>query len=110
MKFLIVLAALCVVALAAPGHEEHAEIIKQDSKVDHDGYSFEWETSDHTKHREEGKLVGGDGHDDHGHIEVHGEYKWTDHVDGKEYHVRYTADDHGFQPSGDHLPHLPNDH
>ncbi|XP_075144748.1 larval cuticle protein 65Ab1-like [Haematobia irritans] len=105
MKLVIVLAALCAVAFAAP--DGHAEIVRQDSKVDHDGYSFEWETSDHTKHREEGKVVG-DG--EHGHIVVHGEYKWTDHHDGKEYYVKYTADDNGFQPSGDHLPHLPNDH
>ncbi|XP_075170091.1 larval cuticle protein 9-like [Haematobia irritans] len=99
MKFVIVLAALCVLALAAA--DDHVEILKQDSKVDHDGYSFEWETSDHTKHQEEGKVVGADGKDDHGHIEVHGEYSWKDHH-GKEHSVKYVADKLGYHPSVSH--------
>ncbi|XP_075158531.1 larval cuticle protein 65Ab1-like [Haematobia irritans] len=102
MKFLIVFVALCAVALAAPAHDDHVEILKQDSKVDHDGYSFALETSDGTEHHEEGKVVG---EGEHGHIVVHGSFTWKDHHDGKVYTVNYVADDHGFQPTGDHIPH-----
>ncbi|XP_013117648.1 larval cuticle protein 65Ab1 [Stomoxys calcitrans] len=108
MKFLIVLAALCAVALAAPaGDHDHVEILKQDSKVDHDGYSFDVETSDGTVRHEDGKVTG----DHDGSIVVHGSFTWKDHHDGKVYTVNYVADEHGFQPSGEHLPPLPhNEH
>ncbi|XP_073818580.1 larval cuticle protein 65Ab1-like [Musca autumnalis] len=108
MKFFIVFAGLLAIALAAPtpDHEEHAEIIQLDSNIDHDGYSFVAETSDGTSRHEEGTLkeVKGEDGDEHA-IVVHGEFSWKDHHDGKVYTVKYVADEHGFQPTGEHLPH-----
>ncbi|XP_061393864.1 larval cuticle protein 65Ab1-like [Musca vetustissima] len=109
MKYLIVLAALCALALAAPtsDHEHHAEIVKLDSSVDHDGYHFEAETSDGTSFQEEGKLKDFPGneheHEDHKAIVVHGSYSWKDEHDGKVYTVEYVADEKGFQPKGEHI-------
>lgn len=41
MKLIILIAALFAVAMAAPANEEHVEIVKLDSDVSPDGYSFE---------------------------------------------------------------------
>ncbi|XP_061393860.1 larval cuticle protein 65Ab1-like [Musca vetustissima] len=109
MKFFIVFAALFAIALAAPRPDsEHAEIVKLDSNVEHDGYSFVAETSDGTSRHEEGKLkeVKGEHGDEHA-IVVHGEFSWKDKHDGKVYTVQYVADEHGFQPTGEHIPQLP---
>ncbi|XP_075144750.1 larval cuticle protein 65Ab1-like [Haematobia irritans] len=106
MKFFIVFAALFAVALAAPAHEEHAEIVKLESDVDPEGYHFTAETSDGTSRHEEGKVK--DAGSEHPAIVVHGTFSWKDHVDGKVYTVNYVADEHGFQPTGEHIPQLPH--
>ncbi|XP_013118050.1 larval cuticle protein 65Ab1 [Stomoxys calcitrans] len=106
MKFLIVFAAVCAVVLAAPAPDEHAEILKVQSKVEHDGYSYDAETSDGTVRHEEGKVK--DYGSDHAAIVVHGSFAWKDHHDGKVYTVNYVADEHGFQPTGEHLPQIPH--
>ncbi|XP_013117650.1 larval cuticle protein 65Ab1-like [Stomoxys calcitrans] len=106
MKFLIVFAALCAIALAAPAPDEHAEILKLESDVEPEGYSFAAETSDGTSRHEEGKVK--DVGSEHPALVVHGSYTWKDHVDGKVYTVSYVADEHGFQPTGDHIPVVPH--
>ncbi|XP_061393859.1 larval cuticle protein 65Ab1-like [Musca vetustissima] len=113
MKFFIVFAALFAVALAAPRLDgDHAEIVKLDSNVEHEVISLCKskcaETSDGTSRHEEGKLkeVKGEHGDEHA-IVVHGEFSWNDKHDGKVYTVQYVADEHGFQPTGEHIPQLP---
>ncbi|XP_013116110.1 larval cuticle protein 65Ab1 [Stomoxys calcitrans] len=108
MKFLIVLAALFAIALAVPVPDEHAEILKLESKVEHDGFSYHVETSDGTSHHEEGKVK--DAGSEHAAIVVHGSFSWKDSHDGKVYTVNYVADEHGFQPTGEHIPALPDNH
>ncbi|XP_075158517.1 larval cuticle protein 65Ab1-like [Haematobia irritans] len=104
MKVLIVFAGLLAITWAAPRPNGNAEIIKANSKIDHDNYSMNFETSDGTIRIEEGRLM------DYGKeqaIVVHGSYSWRDQHDGNIYTVHYIADDKGFHPSGDHLPTLP---
>lgn len=102
MKFFIVFAALFVVALAAPV-EHGAEIVRQESDVQPESYSFESETSDGTHRQEDGKLK--DVGSEHEAIVVHGSYSWVDEKTGQKFTVTYVADENGFQPQGEHLPH-----
>ncbi|XP_059216382.1 larval cuticle protein 65Ab1-like [Stomoxys calcitrans] len=100
MKFLIVLAALCAVALAVPRPD--AEIVKQDSDVGPESFEYAYETSDGTKHNEGGQLK--DAGTDHEAIVVHGSYSWVDEKTGEHFTVEYVADENGFQPKGAHIP------
>ncbi|XP_013110226.1 larval cuticle protein 65Ab1-like [Stomoxys calcitrans] len=100
MKLLIVFAALCAVALAAPRPD--AEIVKQDSDVGPESFVYAVETSDGTKHNEEGKLK--DAGTEHEAIVVHGSYSWVDEKTGEHFTVDYVADENGFQPKGAHIP------
>ncbi|XP_054736221.1 larval cuticle protein 65Ab1-like [Anastrepha obliqua] len=101
MKFVIVL--LAVIALAS-AHPE-VEIIKSESDVQPDHYSFDMETSDGTSRHEEGVVKDADS--EHPALVVHGSYTYKDEHDGKEYSVSYVADEYGFQPTGEHIPKLP---
>ncbi|XP_075158505.1 larval cuticle protein 65Ab1-like [Haematobia irritans] len=96
MKFLIVFVALFAIALAAPKPDEHADILKSHSEVDHHHYSFDTETSDGIHRHEHGEVK--DYGKEHA-ILVHGSYSWKDHHDGKVHKVEYYADDHGYHPT-----------
>uniref|UniRef100_A0A1I8N320 Larval cuticle protein 5 n=1 Tax=Musca domestica TaxID=7370 RepID=A0A1I8N320_MUSDO len=100
MKFLIVFVALFAIALAAPRPD--AEILKSESDVGPEGYSFAVATSDGKSHDEDGKLK--DVGTEHEAIVVHGSYSWVDEKTGEKFTVTYVADENGFQPSGAHLP------
>lgn len=63
------------------------------------------ETSDGTSRHEEGQVK--DSGSEHPALVVHGSFTWKDEKDGKTYSVSYVADEHGFQPQGEHLPPLP---
>ncbi|XP_065360287.1 larval cuticle protein 65Ab1-like [Calliphora vicina] len=97
MKFLIVFVALFAVALAAP-----AEIVKQESDVEPEGFHYVSETSDGTYQTADGKLK--DVGTEHEAIVVHGSYSWVDEKTGEKFTVTYVADENGFQPEGAHLP------
>ncbi|EDW33403.1 GL15558 [Drosophila persimilis] len=102
MKFVIVLAfALFAVAAARPSD---VQIVRLDSDVGVEKYSFALETSDGTKKQEDGVLKN-TGHEDEA-IVVHGSYSFVGD-DGVTYTVTYVADENGFQPSGAHLPVAP---
>ncbi|XP_037941262.1 larval cuticle protein 65Ab1-like [Teleopsis dalmanni] len=102
MKLLIVFVALLVVALGAPND---VVIVKSESDVQPESFHFAVETSDGKQHQEDGQVkdVGGE----HPAIVVHGSFSYKDEHDGKVYTVNYVADEHGFQPTGEHLPQLP---
>ncbi|XP_004524508.1 larval cuticle protein 8-like [Ceratitis capitata] len=106
MKFVItfVLFALFVAhTFAAPPApaEHHVEIVRQDADIAPESYKYGFETSDGTQHDEQGQLKNV-GTDDEA-IAVKGSYKYVGD-DGVTYQVSYTADEHGFQPEGEHLP------
>uniref|UniRef100_A0A1I8MP70 Larval cuticle protein 5 n=1 Tax=Musca domestica TaxID=7370 RepID=A0A1I8MP70_MUSDO len=100
MKFLIVFVALFAIALAAPRPD--AEIVKSESDVGPEGYSFAVATSDGTEKNEDGKLKNVGTEEEA--IVVHGSYTWVDEKTGEKFTVTYVADENGFQPQGAHLP------
>ncbi|KAH8342512.1 hypothetical protein KR059_010752 [Drosophila kikkawai] len=105
MKFAVVLAfaALFAVAMAAPAAPE-ATVLRSDSDVRPDGFSYALETSDGTSKQEQGELKNAGAENEA--IAVKGSYSWVA-PDGQTYTVTYIADENGFQPSGAHLPVAP---
>ncbi|CAD7004124.1 unnamed protein product [Ceratitis capitata] len=102
MKCLLLFVALFAFVAARP----EVEIIRSESDVQPDHYSFDLETSDGTSRHEEGVVK--DAGTDHASISVQGSYSYKDETDGKQYSVSYIADENGFQPTGEHLPPLPS--
>lgn len=64
-------------------------------------FCFSYETSDGSEKDEVGEIRNA-GTDEES-IAVTGHYSYVGD-DGKTYDVKYTADENGFQPEGDHLP------
>ncbi|XP_034483004.1 larval cuticle protein 65Ag1-like [Drosophila innubila] len=98
MKFLIVFVALFAVALAA--HAD-TEIVRSESDVGPESYSYSFETSDGQSAQEQGELENPGS--EHEAISVHGSYKYIGD-DGQTYEITYVADENGFQPQGSHIP------
>ncbi|XP_065359701.1 larval cuticle protein 65Ag1-like [Calliphora vicina] len=103
MKFIIVLAALFAVALAAPRPED-AVILRSESEVGPESFQYSYETSDGSQAQAQGQLknVGTDEEA----IVVKGSFSFVAD-DGQTYTVNYVADENGFQPQGAHLPVAP---
>ncbi|XP_047469761.1 cuticle protein CP14.6-like [Penaeus chinensis] len=106
MKF-IILACVAAVAFAVPQYSSSEEvefipILKDDRVQEDDGtYSFDFETGNGISFSQAGSP---DGEEDA--VIKAGEYSYTA-PDGTEIHLRFVADDNGFQPEGDHLPVAP---
>ncbi|XP_063610596.1 endocuticle structural glycoprotein SgAbd-8-like [Penaeus indicus] len=113
MKFLI-LACVAAVAVAAPQYSygapraasseevEFVPILKDDRVHEEDGtYNFDFEAANGISFSQAGSPDG----DDDAVIKA-GEYSYTA-PDGTEIHVRFVADENGFQPQGAHLPVAP---
>ncbi|XP_036337356.1 larval cuticle protein 65Ab1-like [Rhagoletis pomonella] len=103
MKAVIIFACLLAVAFARPAAD--TQIVKSDSDVGPESYTYSLETSDGTKKDEAGQLK--DIGSDHEGIVVQGSYTWKDEKTGEVFTVTYTADENGFQPHGAHLPVAP---
>ncbi|XP_062549673.1 larval cuticle protein 65Ag1-like [Armigeres subalbatus] len=101
MKFIVAFAAVIALALAAPVDDKDAQVVKYDSNVAADGYSFQYDTSNGIQHQEtaELKTFG----EDVSALVVKGSYSYTA-ADGQTYTVNYVADENGFQPEAAHLP------
>ncbi|KAL5293252.1 hypothetical protein ACFFRR_011799 [Megaselia abdita] len=101
MKFVIVLACLAAVAFAAPAE---VTVLRSDSEVGPESFSYASETSDGTKAEAQGQLknVGTEQEA----ISVRGSFSFVAD-DGQTYTVNYVADENGFQPQGAHLPVAP---
>ncbi|XP_037720260.1 larval cuticle protein 65Ab1-like [Drosophila subpulchrella] len=102
MKFLIVFVALFALAVARPND---VQVVRLDSDVLPDKWSYTLETSDGTSIDQQGlvKDVG----TEHEAAVVHGSYTWVDEKTGEKFTVTYVADENGFQPQGAHLPVAP---
>ncbi|XP_055545390.1 flexible cuticle protein 12-like [Wyeomyia smithii] len=102
MKFLIALAAIVAVAMAAPAGEGDATIVKYENDFKgSDGYNVVYETSNGISGAEQAQLK--TFADDVAAIVVKGSYSYTG-TDGQVYSITYIADEKGFQPEGAHLP------
>ncbi|KAJ8717630.1 hypothetical protein PYW07_005560 [Mythimna separata] len=80
---------------AQASFERNAAILRQGSSNDGDSYAYSYETENGIYGEENGVATNG--------VQVQGGYSYTGD-DGKVYSVKYTADENGFQPQGDHLP------
>ncbi|XP_075169250.1 larval cuticle protein 9-like [Haematobia irritans] len=89
MKFAIVLLA-CLLAFAYANEE--ADVLKEFSEVNKDGFKYGLELSNHIKAIQEGHL------EDKDNWVVKGEYEFVS-KDGKHVKVSYHADDHGYHPT-----------
>ncbi|XP_042891711.1 cuticle protein AMP1A-like [Penaeus japonicus] len=110
---LIVIACLAAVAVAAPQYsygapraasseEDFVPILKDDRVHEEDGtFNFDFEAANGIRFSQSGSPDG-----DEDAVIKAGEYSYTA-PDGTPVHVRFVADENGFQPQGDHLPVAP---
>ncbi|KAI5640173.1 insect cuticle protein domain-containing protein [Phthorimaea operculella] len=75
--------------------DRSAEILRLDNQNDGETYAYAYETSNGISAEETGVAVDG--------VKAQGGYSYTGD-DGQVYSIRYTADENGFVPVGDHLP------
>ena len=99
MKFLIVFVALFAIALARPNKD--TQILKQDSDVGPESFSYLTELDDGTSISAAGSLQNAGS--EHEGIAVKGSFSYVG-PDGVTYTVNYVADENGYQPQGAHLP------
>ncbi|CAB3255822.1 unnamed protein product [Arctia plantaginis] len=78
--------------------ERNAAILRQDNSNDGETYSYAYETENGIYAVENGVASNG--------VQAQGEYSYTGD-DGIVYSIRYTADENGFVPQGDHIPTAP---
>ncbi|KAI8040329.1 larval cuticle protein 65Ag1 [Drosophila gunungcola] len=102
MKCILVFACVSIVlCLAAPAPD--TEIVELVSEVNADNYNYKFETSDGTKQEQHGSIKNLGPEEDV--LQVAGSYSYLGD-DGQTYAITYVADENGFQPQGDHIPHL----
>lgn len=101
MKMLVIFAVVIAAALAS---DLDTVVLKSESQVNTDGYSFEYETSDGVSRQESAQLknVGTEQEA----LTVRGAIQWTA-PNGEQFTLRYVADENGYQPEAAHLPVAP---
>ncbi|XP_017797389.1 PREDICTED: flexible cuticle protein 12-like [Habropoda laboriosa] len=109
MKTIIAFAALVAVALAAPPPLvlEHvpAVLVKEvpSDNIGLGGYNYGYELSDGQAKHETAELV--EGGAEGAFLRVRGSFSFVDPLTNVPYTVNYVADENGFQPQGEHIPH-----
>ncbi|XP_031640902.1 larval cuticle protein 65Ag1-like [Contarinia nasturtii] len=113
MKFAIVMFALIAVgsaallpvppAPAAQSADATAQTLRNDAKVEADGFQYAYETSNGIKAEEQGQLktIGKEQA-----IVTQGSFSWVA-PDGQTFTLKFVADENGFHPVADHLPVAP---
>ncbi|EDW17489.1 endocuticle structural protein SgAbd-6 [Drosophila mojavensis] len=102
--FVLCAFALASSSLAAPlDDSQQATILRYDNEnIGTDGYNFGYETSDGVTRQEQAELKNAGTEQEA--LSVRGSVSWVA-PDGQTYTLNYIADENGFQPQGDHLPH-----
>lgn len=85
-------------AQGGAGPDANAQILKLNSEVTADGFSYEYETSNGIRADAKGVATNG--------VQSQGSFAYKGD-DGQDYSITYTADENGFQPQGAHLPTSP---
>ncbi|OXA50621.1 larval cuticle protein 65Ag1 [Folsomia candida] len=102
MKF-VALALVAIVGVAVARPQQEVTVTR--SEFENDGEKFSWvsELSDGQKQEQSGflKQIG----EEKG-ISISGSYSYTS-PEGELIELQYVADEHGFQPTGKHLPTSP---
>lgn len=75
--------------------DANAQILKLNSEVTADGFSYDFETSNGIKADAQGVATNG--------VQSQGSFSYKGD-DGQDYSITYTADENGYQPRGAHLP------
>ncbi|XP_072942769.1 pupal cuticle protein 36a-like [Epargyreus clarus] len=75
--------------------DANAQILKLNSEVTAEGFSYDFETSNGIKADASGVATNG--------VQSQGSFAYKGD-DGQDYSIQYTADENGFQPRGAHLP------
>ncbi|XP_069984598.1 endocuticle structural glycoprotein ABD-4-like [Penaeus vannamei] len=112
MNFVLIFACVTAVAVAAPQYSyvtpdfseevEFIPILRDDRVHEEDGtYRFDFEAGNGIRFSQSGSPDG-----DEDAVIKAGEYSYTA-PDGTPIHVRFVADENGFQPQGAHLPVAP---
>ncbi|XP_053614832.1 collagen, type I, alpha 1a-like [Plodia interpunctella] len=78
--------------------DRNAEILRYENENDGNTFAYSFETSNGISAEESGVATNG--------VQAQGGFSYTGD-DGEVYKVTYTADENGYQPSGDHLPTSP---
>ncbi|CAL7944305.1 unnamed protein product [Xylocopa violacea] len=107
MKTIIVFATLAAVALAAPQVAQQETVIVKETPSDNVGlgnYNYAYQLSDGQSKQESAEVV--DGGSDGQFLKVRGSFSFVDPHTNVAYTVNYVADETGFHPQGEHLPHL----
>ncbi|XP_050352199.1 uncharacterized protein LOC126774705 [Nymphalis io] len=78
--------------------DREAVILNYENSITSDGYAYTFDTSNGIHGDESGIAQNG--------VKAKGSYSYVGD-DGKLYSVKYTADEYGFQPQGEHLPTSP---
>ncbi|XP_061715754.1 cuticle protein CP14.6-like [Cydia pomonella] len=100
MKFFIVL-ALAAACAADRNADSAAQIVRSDSEVNPDGFSYAYETSNGIIESASGIVK--NPNSENAALSVNGDFSYPGD-DGRTYRVTYVADENGFQPQGEHLP------
>ncbi|XP_076664799.1 flexible cuticle protein 12-like [Andrena cerasifolii] len=106
MKTIILFAAFIAVALAGPVAPQNEAVLVKENPSDNvglDGYNYGFQLSDGQTKEESAQLV--QGGTDGNFLKVRGSFSFVDPVTNVAYTVNYVADENGFQPQGEHLPH-----
>ncbi|XP_043261970.1 flexible cuticle protein 12-like [Colletes gigas] len=107
MKTIIAFGTLVAVALAVPvPPPQEAVVLLKESPSDNVGlgnYNYGYELSDGQSKQETAELVAGG--TDGQFLKVRGSFSFVDPLTNVAYTVNYLADENGFHPEGQHLPH-----
>ncbi|CAG7723270.1 unnamed protein product [Allacma fusca] len=108
MKFLVLVAFIGLAAAAPRPDAPEVTIVRSSHDINDDG-SFSWvsETSDGTLVSQSGRIKNPEEPDQEKRILLlEGEFKYVAD-NGDNINLKYTADENGFQPIGEHLPTAP---
>ncbi|XP_054004799.1 larval cuticle protein 65Ag1-like [Hylaeus anthracinus] len=116
MKTLIVFVAVVAAVMAAPAivtdptlvrQQDQEIVLLKESPSDNVGlgnYNYGYELSDGQSKQESAELVPSGGTEGP-FLKVHGSFSFVDPITNVAYTVNYIADENGFHPEGEHLPH-----